>query len=203
MNHYDYIEKYINEINIQLLSSIQPKVVETRIQRYPLYCNCVDKTIYVWSHLFKALTDEQKKLHIIHSYSALLAAKLFGNETTFEGQKSIHLPFNPEEISVIICEVMDVKYCSFLQLQRHIYPTKERLFPYPDPRGSHYKPGDLIRQHLCKYQVIKIYCDNDNRRMVISKSLNSFDYMREIEIPEKDMIPYYRILKPVEYADKK
>ena len=124
----EYIKNIISELNKYFGVCLTPRISDNTNFRYPMYCNCVVNTIYVWEEFFSALTEEQKKLHIVYVYSALMAAKLYGKERIIDGHKSIELPFNPNKIAMIICERINVKFTSFEELQREVYETRQRLF---------------------------------------------------------------------------
>lgn len=196
MGTEEYIKCYIEKLNTELDVCLNPEINESKYYRYALFSNCVDNTIY-WEDLFESLTEDQKQLHIIYAYSVLLAAKYFGNEKTIDGEKSYELPFNPNKIARILCKLVNLRFCTFEELQKEIYDTKQRLFPFPDSKGTFYKVGDVIRNGLSKYIVTSIYSENDS--IIISAQSIIFDKGKTLSFPEKEMMDHYRIVEPVEF----
>lgn len=200
MKKWDIISSYINELNNELSISLNPRIQEAPYFRYPCYCNCVEKTIYIWSELFWILTEEQQKQHVIYAYSVLLAAEYFGKESIYKGHKSVQLSFNPEKVVKIVSKVMGIRFCGFEQLQSEIYETKQSLFPYPDIRGSYFKVGDVIKCSYTRFKIIDIYNEN-NVIMIKAQSINSFDKEQTVFCqPEREVINNYRLLEPVEFS---
>ena len=193
----EYIKCYIEKLNTELDVCLNPEIKESKYYRYALFSNCVDNTIYIWEELFESLTEDQKQLHIIYAYSVLLAAKYFGKEKTIDGEKSYELPFNPNKISRILCKLVNLRFRTFEELQKEIYDTKQRLFPFPDSKGTCYKVGDVIRNGLSKYIVTSIYSENDS--IIISAQSINIDKGKTISYPEKEMLDHYRIVEPVEF----
>ena len=102
-------------------------------------CNCLENTIIVWQELFEALTEKQKQKHVLYALSMFYTAEFYGKETVIDGHKARELPFNPNIIVEELFERVGLRFSPFEELQKEIYETKQRLYPYPDPRGSFFE----------------------------------------------------------------
>ena len=196
----EYILNYVNEINNTMDTYVKVKVQEAELHRYALYANCTENKIICWSELFDNLSEEQKKLHIIHAYAILLDAKISRRGSVNENEECIQLLINPDKLARIICKVMNVLFISFEELQIEIHEIKARLFPFPDPKGTYFKIGDEIRDGISEFRVDNIFADN-GEVMITATSLNSFAYNTIITEKETDMMRYYRITKPIEFRN--
>lgn len=128
------INNYVNEFNEKLDVNLKPIIKEDCYYRFPVSCNCLENTIIVWQELFEVLTEEQK--HVFYALSMLYTAEFYGKETVINGHKARELPFNQNIIVEELFERLGLKFSPFEELQKEIYETKQRLYPYPDPRGS-------------------------------------------------------------------
>ena len=136
------INNYVNEFNEKLDVNLKPIIKKDRYYRFPVSCNCLENTIIVWQELFEVLTEEQKQKHVFYALSMLYTAEFYGKETVINGHKARELPFNPNIIVEELFERLGLKFSPFEELQKEIYETKQRLYPYPDPRGSFFRNGD-------------------------------------------------------------
>lgn len=130
------INNYVNEFNEKLDVNLKPIIKEDCYYRFPVSCNCFENTIIVWQELFEALTEEQKRKHVFYALSMLYAAEFYGKETVIDGHKARELLFNPNIIAEEVFKKEGLSFSPFEELQKEIYETKQRLYPYPDPRGS-------------------------------------------------------------------
>ena len=181
------INNYVNEFNEKLDVNLKPIIKKDRYYRFPVSCNCLENTIIVWQELFEVLTEEQKQKHVFYALSMLYTAEFYGKETVINGHKARELPFNP--------------ISPFEELQKEIYETKQRLYPYPDPRGSFFRNGDVLRRKGISRFVVKKIFSEEGVIMVQAQSINSFDNTsktKTITYPEVEMLSMYRIDEPVE-----
>ena len=194
----EYILNYIEIINGTMNANISVTVEEATLLRYALYGYCIGNKVFCWSELFDALGEYHKQLHIIHAYAIIYDAEISRHRSINNDKDMVQLIIDPNRIAQIICEFMKIKYLSFEELQKEIYTIKANVFPFPNPNGTYYKVGDLIRSGLTKFEVTDIFSDND-MVMVTACSVNSFDNKsRTITLPELEMMQYYRITDPVE-----
>ena len=194
----EYILNYIEIINGTMNANISVTVEEATLLRYALYGYCIGNKVFCWSELFDALGEYHKQLHIIHAYAIIYDAEISRHRSINNDKDMVQLIMDPNRIAQIICEFMKIKYLSFEELQKEIYTIKANVFPFPNPNGTYYKVGDLIRSGLTKFEVTDIFSDND-MVMVTACSVNSFDNKsRTITLPELEMMQYYRITDPVE-----
>ena len=194
----EYILNYIKTINGTMNAKISATVEEATLLRYALYGYCIGNKVFCWSELFDALGEYHKQLHIIHAYAIIYDAEISRHRSINNDKDMVQLIMDPNRIAQIICEFMKIKYLSFEELQKEIYTIKANVFPFPNPNGTYYKVGDLIRSGLTKFEVTDIFSDND-MVMVTACSVNSFDNKsRTITLPELEMMQYYRITDPVE-----
>ena len=194
----EYILNYIKIINGTMNANISVTVEEATLLRYALYGYCIGNKVFCWSELFDALGEYHKQLHIIHAYAIIYDAEISRHRSINNDKDMVQLIMDPNRIAQIICEFMKIKYLSFEELQKEIYTIKANVFPFPNPNGTYYKVGDLIRSGLTKFEVTDIFSDND-MVMVTACSVNSFDNKsRTITLPELEMMQYYRITDPVE-----
>ena len=194
----EYILNYIKAINGTMNANISVTVEEATLLRYALYGYCIGNKVFCWSELFDALEEYHKQLHIIHAYAIIYDAEISRHRSINNDKDMVQLIMDPNRIAQIICEFMKIKYLSFEELQKEIYTIKANVFPFPNPNGTYYKVGDLIRSGLTKFEVTDIFSDND-MVMVTACSVNSFDNKsRTITLPELEMMQYYRITDPVE-----
>ena len=182
-------------------ANISVTVEEATLLRYALYGYCIGNKVFCWSELFDALGEYHKQLHIIHAYAIIYDAEISRHRSINNDKDMVQLIMDPNRIAQIICEFMKIKYLSFEELQKEIYTIKANVFPFPNPNGTYYKVGDLIRSGLTKFEVTDIFSDND-MVMVTACSVNSFDNKsRTITLPELEMMQYYRITDPVELKE--
>lgn len=167
-----------------------------------MHCNCVENSVFVWEELFEALTEEQKRKHVFYALAMLYTAESYGKETVINGHEARELPFNP---SIIVKELFGrvglLRFSPFEELQKEIYETKQRLYPYPDPRGSFFRNGDVLRRKGVSRFVVKKIFSEEGVIMVQAQSINSFDNTsktKTITYPEVEMLSMYRIDEPVE-----
>ena len=194
----EYILNHIKAINGTMNANISVTVEEATLLRYALYGYCIGNKVFCWSELFDALEEYHKQLHIIHAYAIIYDAEISRRRSINKDKDMVQLIMDPNRIAKIICEFMKIKYLSFEELQKEIYTIKAKVFPFPNPNGTYYKVGDLIRSGLTKFEVTDIWADNDTI-MVSARSVNSFDNKsRTITLPELEMMQYYRITDPVE-----
>ncbi len=194
----EYILNYIKIINGTMNANISVTVEEATLLRYALYGYCIGNKVFCWSELFDVLEEYHKQLHIIHAYAIIYDAEISRRRSINKDKDMVQLIMDPNRIAKIICEFMKIKYLSFEELQKEIYTIKANVFPFPNPNGTYYKVGDLIRSGLTKFEVTDIFSDND-MVMVTACSVNSFDNKsRTITLPELEMMQYYRITDPVE-----
>lgn len=197
----EYILNYIKTINGTMNAKISVTVEEATLLRYALYGYCIGNKVFCWSELFDALGEYHKQLHIIHAYAIIYDAEISRRRSINKDKDMVQLIMDPNRIAKIICEFMKIKYLSFEELQKEIYTIKANVFPFPNPNGTYYKVGDLIRSGLTKFEVTDIFSDND-MVMVTACSVNSFDNKsRTITLPELEMMQYYRITDPVELRE--
>lgn len=195
------INNYVNEFNEKLDVNLKPIIKEDCYYRFPVSCNCLENTIIVWQELFEVLTEEQKQKHVFYALSMLYTAELYGKETVINGHKARELPFNPNIIVEELFERLGLKFSPFEELQKEIYETKQRLYPYPDPRGSFFRNGDVLRRKGISRFVVKKIFSEEGVIMVQAQSINSFDNTsktKTITYPEVEMLSMYRIDEPVE-----
>ena len=195
------INNYVNEFNEKLDVNLKPIIKEDCYYRFPVSCNCLENTIIVWQELFEVLTEEQKQKHVCFAFSMLFAAKFYGQETMIDGHKVYELSFNPNIIVEELFIRAGLRFSSFEELQREIYETKQRLYPYPDLRGSFFRIGDILRRKGISRFIVKNIFSEDGVVMVEAKSLNSFDENTKVIKPEVEMIGMYRIEEPVEFKN--
>ena len=195
------INNYVNEFNEKLDVNLKPIIKEDCYYRFPVSCNCLENTIIVWQELFEALTEEQKQKHVFYALSMLYTAEFYGKETVIDGHKARELPFNPNIIVEELFERVGLRFSPFEELQKEIYETKQRLYPYPDPRGSFFRNGDVLRRKGISRLVVKNIFSEDGVVMIQAESINSFDKRKTITYPEMDMLSMYRIEEPVEFND--
>ena len=194
----EYILNYIKAINGTMNANISVTVEEATLLRYALYGYCIGNKVFCWSELFDALEEYHKQLHIIHAYAIIYDAEISRRRSINNDKDMVQLIMDPNRIAQIICEFMKIKYLSFEELQKEIYTIKANVFPFPNPNGTYYKVGDLIRSGLTKFEVTDIFADNDTI-MVSARSVNNIDKKsRTITLPELEMMQYYRITDPVE-----
>ena len=199
----EYILNHIKAINGTMNANISVTVEEATLLRYALYGYCIGNKVYCWSELFDVLEEYHKQLHIIHAYAIIYDAEISRRRSTNKDKDMVQLIMDPNRIAKIICEFMKIKYLSFEELQKEIYTIKAKVFPFPNPNGTYYKVGDLIRSGLTKFEVTDIWADNDTI-MVSARSVNSFDNKsRTITLPELEMMQYYRITDPVELKENR
>lgn len=129
------INNYVNEFNEKLDVNLKPIIKENCYYRYPVHCNCVENSVFVWEELFEALTEKQKQKHVFYALSMLYTAEFYGKETVIDGHKARELPFNPNIIVKEIFEKVGLSFSNFQELQTEILETKQRFYPYPDPKG--------------------------------------------------------------------
>lgn len=195
------INNYVNEFNEKLDVNLKPIIKKDRYYRFPVSCNCLENTIIVWQELFEVLTEEQKQKHVFYALSMLYTAEFYGKETVINGHKARELPFNPNIIVEELFERLGLKFSPFEELQKEIYETKQRLYPYPDPRGSFFRNGDVLRRKGISRFVVKKIFSEEGVIMVQAQSINSFDNTsktKTITYPEVEMLSMYRIDEPVE-----
>lgn len=199
----EYILNHIKAINGTMNANISVTVEEATLLRYALYGYCIGNKVYCWSELFDVLEEYHKQLHIIHAYAIIYDAEISRRRSINKDKDMVQLIMDPNRIAKIICEFMKIKYLSFEELQKEIYTIKAKVFPFPNPNGTYYKVGDLIRSGLTKFEVTDIWADNDTI-MVSARSVNSFDNKsRTITLPELEMMQYYRITDPVELKENR
>lgn len=129
----------------------------------------------------------------------LYTAESYGKETVVNGHKERELPFNPNIIVKELFDRMDLGFSPFEKLQKEIFETKQRLYPYPDPRGSFFRKGDVLRRVGISRLVVKNILSEDGVIKIQAESINSFDNTRKtICYPEVEMLNMYRIDEPVE-----
>lgn len=196
------IKNYVDKLNEKFDVYLDPIVEKDSNYRFPVYCSCVNNAIYVCEELFEALTEEQKQKHVCFAFSMLFAAKFYGQETMVDGHKVYELSFNPNIIVEELFIRAGLRFSSFEELQREIYETKQRLYPYPDLRGSFFRKGDILRRKGISRFIVKNIFSEDRVVMVEVQSLNSFDKMTKvIKYPEVEMMGMFRIEEPVEFKN--
>ncbi|MCQ4022801.1 hypothetical protein [Ruminococcus sp. zg-924] len=196
----EYILNYVNEINKAMDTNVKVELQEATLYRYALYANCIENKIICWSELFNNLSEEQKKLHIIHAYTILLDAQISRRGSINENEEFVQLLINPNKLARVICRLMNVSFLNYEELQIEIHEVKARLFPFPDPKGTFYKVGDEVREGIVKFRIDNIFMDNGDV-MITATSLNGFSNNKIIMKKETEMMRYYRITKPVEFEN--
>lgn len=194
----EYILNYVDKINQIMDTYVKVEVQEATLHRYALYGNSTENKILCWSELFDNLTEEQKKLHIIHAFTILLDAQISRRGSINENEEIVHLLINPNKLARIICELMNVSFINFEELQIEIYEIKAKLFPFPDPKGTYFKVGDEIREGISKFRIDSIFAEN-GEVMITATSLNSFMSDTIITEKETELMRYYRISQPIEF----
>ena len=197
MNNNEYVKNYIEKINFELDAYMDPVIRNAKTNRYPLYCNCIDRAFYICDELFSTLNEEQKKYYICYAYTILLDADISTRNRDDNSNGNIRLAIEPNRLSKIICKLMNVEYYDFEEMQKVIY--NQRIQFFPDLENSFYKVGDVIRDGIINYKVIDVYMEY-NRIMVKAHSLYDYENMTKIIIkPEADMIGTYRIVSSTEH----
>ena len=198
------INNYANEFNEKLDVNLKPIIKEDCYYRFPVSCNCLENTIIVLQELFEALTEEQKQKHVFYALSMLYTAEFYGKETVVNGHKARELPFNPNIIVKELFDRVGFGFSPFEKLQKEIFETKQRLYPYPDPRGSFFRIGDVLRQRGISRVVVKKIFSEEGVVMVQAQSVKSIDNTsktKTITYPEVKMLSMYRIEEPVEFKN--
>ena len=194
------INNYVNEFNEKLDVNLKPIIKEDCYYRFPVSCNCLENTIIVWQELFEALTEEQKQKHVFYALSMLYTAEFYGKETVIDGHKARELPFNPNIIVEELFERVGLRFSPFEELQKEIYETKQRLYPYPDSKGSFFREGDVLcRRGILRLAVRKVFSE-DGVVMIQAQSINTSN-TKTITYPEVEMLSMYRIDEPVEFKN--
>lgn len=199
------INNYVNEFNEKLDVNLKPIIKKDCYYRFPVSCNCLENTIIVWQELFEVLTEEQKQKHVFYALSMLYTAEFYGKETVINGHKARELPFNPNIIVEELFERLGLKFSPFEELQKEIYETKQRLYPYPDPRGSFFRKGDVLRRLGISRVVVKKIFSEDGLIMIQAQTINSFDNTsntKTISYPELEMLSMFRVEEPIEFKNK-
>ena len=198
------VNNYVNEFNEKLDINLKPIIKEDSCYRYPVYCNCAENTIIVWEELFEALTEEQKYKHVLYALAILYTAEFYGKETMIDGHKVRELPFNPNIIAEEVFKKVGLSFSPFEELQKEIYETKQKLYPYPDSRGSFFRNGDVLCRKGISRLVVKNIFAEDGVVMVQAQSVNSIDntsITKTITCPEVEMLSMYRIGEAVEFKN--
>ena len=197
----EYIQQYIETINREINLKIQPNVKPAVFQRYPLYCNCIDKSFY-YSDMFSILNEDQQKYCIIFAYSVILDANLSSRTQAAKQNGTINLVVDPNKICYVLCKLMRVTCCEYDEMLIGFYQMKRKYYSYPDPNSYFFRPGDIIKCTIFHYLVLDIYPEG-GEIMVKIRSLHDHGNLNSIIIrPEFEMISSYKIVKPVEFQGK-
>lgn len=200
MRTEDYINCYLDKLNNELNVCLKPRIKEDKYFRFPVCCNCVNNTIYVWKELFEALTDEQKQKHACYVFAMLYTAEFCGKKIVIDGHKACELPFNPNIIVKELFERVGLRFSPFEELQKDIYQTKQSLYPYPDSKGSFFREGDVLcRRGILRLAVRKVFSE-DGVVMIQAQSINTSN-TKTITYPEVEMLSMYRIDEPVKFKN--
>lgn len=190
-----WVSKYFEYLNGLLNEHVEVSISSAECLRLPLYANCISKTVFVWDRFFNNLPEEYKELYSIHIYAALSEAAR-GKQVVHNGRKYVSLQHNPDEAAKKLCDLCNVPFIAFEQLNKEVHGIKKRLFSFPEV--SFYKAGDVIRDGLSKFEIKEVYWDN-GIVMVKAKSLNSIDNGSKVIIrPESEIMDIYRIQSRVE-----
>ena len=198
MTHKEYVQNYITRINKRLNNHFYPEIKGAELYRYPLFCNAVEQTILIWEDLFNILDDKEKQYYILYAYAMLLNEDISTRNLEVKPKDYVMLSTNPNEFCREVFHQMGEKFCFFEEMEKSIYNKKQKLFPFPDPRGTYFKIGDEVRGHIIRYKVIDIFPEGEEI-MVKLQSVHDHGSPNVFVLTERDMINEYYITAPVEY----
>lgn len=144
------IGERFNFIGKEVHLSLPFKLKEINESLYPIQPNFSSNEVLINLTFINLLSDRVIDNLIIFT----LVVWSLRSECYYDGD--MILTSSPEKIVRELLDNLGIAYYSFIDLEDRIRAKRQRLYPYPHKFYSYYNKGDVIKNGLCKYEVINI-----------------------------------------------
>lgn len=189
------IDSYFKELREKLGYRVDFSVNIINENKIPVSIDIDNAEISVVLDFLNALDDESVKAHLGFAYVVLHKAEDENQYEIHNGRKV--LCTTTQQCMDELCHKLNIEPVSVEELRKNNTAVRRKLYPCGHIYHSYFKAGDIIREGLCKYEIVEVVSEKDDilirfkrifpksDNMIIEKSEDYIDKFFNIVVPDK------------------
>lgn len=191
----ELIEDYFKKLSENLGYKVDFYINIINENKIPLSIDIDNAEISVVLDFLNALDDESVKAYLGFAYVALHKAEDENQYEFHKGRKV--LCTTSQQCMDELCDKLNIEHVSVEELRKNNVAVRKKLYPCGHRYHSYYEAGDMIREGLCKYEIVEVVSEKDDilirfKRIfpksdntIIEKSEDYIDKFFNIVVPDK------------------
>lgn len=154
------IEDYFIELREKLGYKVDLNINIIGENKLPVSIDIENGKISVVLDFLNALDDESVKAHLGLAYVAIHKAEDEKQYEYYNGRKIICM--TTQQCMDELCDNLGIEHVSVRELSYKNHEVRRKIYPCGRKYHSYYEPGNIVREGICKYEVVGVLSKDDD-----------------------------------------